>query len=222
MSDNFWYYFLTFQWGKAFAKKELELTPQQKMQKIVNDQTEKLRTGRDALERSGSFVRKLKRGVETLTQDVARLNNRIEDAVKEGDDEKAKQWIVKLEEKEQQLAQEQAKLDQAEKDHLDNLKAIEQHQQAIREVQREAQSLSIGLDMAEAQKASAAFQADLKTGMGGFEDARNAMKDQIRRAKADAEVNTSTSKSLEEEFLEDTSDDSVEARLAQFKSKKEN
>lgn len=199
---------------------EKKKNPKAEMQKIINYETKKLIESRTSLDKSGGYVRKLFGQVSSLKNDIVRLETKVQNAVDQGKDEIAKNWLIRLNEKKSLLAEAECTYEQAREQHNNIVDAIEVHQASMRRIQQEAQSLQVQLDLAEARAAAASFQSDLKNRTDyDLESAKEEITREIRSKNAKASLDESLLKNPDEDFLAEDEKEKLNEQLSQFKNR---
>ena len=203
---------------KRFQRKK---TPEEKLQDIIDEQTEGLHAATEALRASESYVRQIGKEVEAREKDVSLLEARVRKLVNGGQEEDAKVAIRTLQSKEADLDAKKAAHAKAVEEHHQYARVVDEYRQSIKDLKQEASELQIRSKLARAEQRAASLATDMKTGMDvvGLQSARDELEQRITVAKAEAEIDRKLNTSPEDEFLRHAieSDTSVEDRLAQFK-----
>lgn len=187
--------------GPFRAKK----TPEEEMQEVIDAATTRMQIAQTAQQKSEAHVRQLERDFNSSEADVKRLTAQVETALQDGDEDKARKLVKRLQSEEAERDQKKQELDKALANHQFYEEAIEIERQAILSARREADSLNVRLQLAEADRAFR--EADSTS------DKLNEMRQRVRNA----EITTHASRPPKDEFLEAAEEQEVEDRLAQFK-----
>lgn len=191
-------------------KKEEPKDSRKELQDTINVHATKLRTGRAAIESSASNVRKLERDVQASEQDINTLESRIQSAIEESDDEKAKKFLKRLNSEKDELASKLKTLDEGKQKHKDNQKHIDSYNKEINQAKDKAKNLSIDLDLAEVNKEASTFDVS---------DSTSEIEQQINQANAEAEINRPDES--HQEYLNAAEDEpDLDSQLAALKAKK--
>jgi len=203
---------------KRYKKKQ---SPEDKLNEIIDEQTEGLHAAAEALRASESYVRQIEREVEARRKDVRLLDARVKKQLGEGNEEGAKATIATLQVKERDLAEKETAHTKAVEEHQKYARVVDEYRQNIKDLKQEASELQIRSKLAKAEQRAQALHADMKTSMDtvGLQAARDELEQQIVVAKSEAEIDRRLASSPEDEFLDhaDRGDTSVDDRLAQYK-----
>lgn len=180
-------------------------SPEEEMQEVIDAATARMKTAQEAQQKSEVHVRQLERDYNSSEADVKRLTAQVESALGEGDEDKARKLIKRLQSEETERDDKKQELDEALANHQFYEEAIETERKAIISARKEAESLNVRLQLAEADRAFR--EADSTS------DKLNEMRQRVRHA----EITTHASRPPKDEFLEAAEEQEVEDRLAQFK-----
>lgn len=187
--------------GPFKAKK----SPEEEMQEVIDTATSRMKTAQEAQQKSEVHVRQLERDYNSSEADVKTLTARIEAALMDNDEDDARRLIKRLQSEEAERDQKKKELDDALENHRFYEEAIETERKAIISARKEAESLNVRLQLAEADRAFR--EADSTS------DKLSEMRQRVRHA----EITTKASRPPKDEFLEAAEEQEVENRLAQFK-----
>jgi phage shock protein A len=168
---------------KKEEPKPAPVDPSVQLQAAIDAQTESLKTSHTAVEQAAASARQLNREADTIASDVKALEHRLAAAPDDAD------LKVRLDQKRNQLDAKKIEIQAAVDQHQQGQNVLDEFHKAIEDTKRQADNLNIGLNLAEADKASAAFKLQLKAeGTGGVADAIAALKQKTAEAKAHAQV----------------------------------
>jgi len=180
-----------------FSGKSLDepavVDPNVRLQQIINEQAAKLVEGQNASRFSGDLVRRLQQERDCLMTDVQTLERRPDTNAD------------RLNRKRAEFANKQSELDAAAEQHKANLKVISEYTDIINQARADANRLKVDLDMAKVTQEAVRFQSSLSNGVDNDSaaDARDEIQQQIRKARAMAEVDRSLmpDKKSDEQYL---------------------
>jgi chromosome segregation ATPase len=190
-------------------KKKKPKTPAEEMQEQIDARSTALKKANDALEKSGIVVRQSQRDVKQSQADVNTLNAKIEQAIKDKNEGEAKRLIQRLTSEEAELDQKKTRLKQALATHEFYREEVVKQRVAIEEAKRDAEQVSVRLELAEAEKAYK--QA------GDLDGKAAALKIEADKA----EISVRAARPPQDEFDKAAQEAEVEDRLAAFKKKAE-
>lgn len=206
---------------KAWERRSKKKSPEEKLQDIIDEQTEGLHAATEALRASESYVRQIGKEVEAREEDVTRLEARVKILVRDHRDDEAKGAIRMLQTKENDLADKKTAHERAVAEHHKYALVVDEYRQSIKDLKQEANELQIRSKLATAERRAASLATDMKSSLDtvGLQSARDELEQRIAVAKAEADVDRKLASTPEDEFLRASaeSDTTVEDRLAQFK-----
>jgi chromosome segregation ATPase len=190
-------------------KKKKPKTPAEEMQEQITARTAALKTANAALEKSGIVVRQSQRDVEQSQSDVNTLNAKIEQAVKDSNEGEAKRLIPRLTSEEAELDKKKIRLEKALATHEFYREEVVKQRAAIEEAKRDAEQVSVRLELAEAEQA---YQQ-----AGDLDGKAAALKTEADKA----EISVRAARPPQDEFDKAAQEAEIEDRLAAFKKKVE-
>lgn len=205
---------------KWFKKEEsIANDPHNKMQKIIERETDKLAASQEALLASERYVRQIQRETDMCRADVMELKAKVKGYLGDGQTERAKSITAILIKKETDQAVKENQLDASKERHQKNIDIVATFQKRIKDLRREAKDLKISESLATAEQHAAALAVDLDTDVDntGYDAAKGRIQETIDQAQAKAQVDSDMLKSDEDKWLDNT-DQSVEERLKQIQS----
>jgi phage shock protein A len=194
--------------------------PHKRLQKIIEDETEKLHRATEILAASEKFVRQRQREVGVRQTDVDHLLSVIKKLVKDGKEDQARVYINTLTHKEQDLAASKNKCQEAIDQHGKSVEILNSYSAMLKKLKQEASELEFRVNLSQAEKEAAALGADLESQLdiSGYKHAKEEIESVIRTQKAEAEIDNHLRDSAEKQFLEASSTEDIEKRLEQYKA----
>lgn len=187
--------------------KQPALTPQQELQNAIDQRVLALQKAQEALTASEVVVRQAEREVKQSEADVKTLNAKIETALGANNEGDARKAIGRLQKEEEELAIKREGLEAAFKTHQFYAATVQTEREAIEEAKREADRLSVRLQLA---KADTAYRATADVAEKAAD---------LKQAADVAEIDVKAARPVEDEFDKASKEAEVDARLAAFKER---
>jgi len=204
---------------KAGSLKEKE-NPHQHLQKIIDEQTTNKHSAMNAVRASEEFLREIERVYATISEDAIVLQSRLDKALENGDDNKAKIALVRLNEINEKLVRRKDQLEKQLLVHKTKLQTVEKYDEKIRHFREMSKSLKIESDFAIANRVAADFELDLKTRLdnSGVDSTIEEIKNNINQDTNAASLSRKLATDPNQEYLDSIDDeDDIDAQLAEIK-----
>lgn len=137
-------------------------TPQQEMQEQLEKGVADLRTARISLEEIRKLAEEERRGIICCKGDIAQLRHNIQNCLRLGNKEAAREQAQRLVEEEDELVQREQRLAKALADYDTHRTNIEAFQQELKIIEREAKTKQLNINLANFRSESASVALDLR------------------------------------------------------------